>query len=169
MKIFNKSIKKSNGFTLIELLVVIAVIGLLTTIAVVSLGIARSKGKAARAAGDLRQIATVLQMYVNDNGGYPCFDHNFSDTWETTWSAPYMKWPKNPYGSRYHFEHLSTFTYSISLESVALADAQVLANLINNGSLSSGILRIWSGTDPVRLEWGGVDQNLPVPNPETCL
>jgi len=159
------------AFTLVELLVVIAIIGLLSTVAVVALGSARARGKAAKAASDLKQIATALQLYVDTNGGYPCFDHNWVDTWETTWSAPYLKWPKTPWGTRYHFEHgWGPFTYSISIESVPNADAWVLAKLINNGSLTSGILQPWAGTindNPVRLEWGGVE-TLPVPNPETC-
>jgi hypothetical protein len=112
---------------------------------------------------DLRQINTALQMYVDTNGGYPCFDHAFSDVWETTWSAPYMKWPKNPYGSRYHFEH-GTFPnpsiiYTISIENVpTVADGQALSALIpGQFSATSG-----------RVEWYGVDQSLPVPSPETC-
>ena len=61
------------GFTLIELLVVIAIIGLLSTIAVVSLNSAREKGRDAKRVADIRQIQTALELY-NDgqNGnGYP--------------------------------------------------------------------------------------------------
>lgn len=153
---------RRKAFTLVELLVVIAIIGLLSTIAVVSLGTARTKAKAARAIADLRQINTVLQMYVDANGGYPCFDHDFSDSWETTWSAPYMKWPKNPYGSRYHFEHGAVapgYIYSISLESVPASEAAALV------ATSPTQFNNSAGT---RWEYLGVDQSLPVPSPETC-
>jgi len=59
------------GFTLIELLVVIAIIGLLSTLAVVALGNARSKSRDARRLSDIKQIQTALELYMNDIGKYP--------------------------------------------------------------------------------------------------
>ncbi len=150
------------AFTLVELLVVISIIGLLSAIATVSLGSARTKAKATRAIADLRQINTALQMYYDANGKYPCFDHDFSDAWETTWSAPYMKWPKNPYGSRYHLEHGAIYPgyiYSISLESVPASESAALAATSPTQFYNS------AGT---RWEFLGVEQGVPVPNPETC-
>ncbi len=161
------------AFTLIELLVVIAIIGLLSTIAVVSLSSARSRGNAAKMAGDLHAIKVALDIYLNTNDTYPCFDHLWSDTWESTWSAPNIKWPKTPYNSHYHFEDkvgwaTDPFTYSISLENIPLRDAQALDKLIDDNSLGTGMVRQTTGTDPIRVEWGGIDQNPPTPNPETC-
>jgi prepilin-type N-terminal cleavage/methylation domain-containing protein len=63
--------KKQKGFTLIELLVVIAIIGLLSTLAVVSLNNARSKSRDARRVSDIKQIQTALELYYNDCNGYP--------------------------------------------------------------------------------------------------
>ncbi|PLX21768.1 hypothetical protein C0584_01545 [Candidatus Parcubacteria bacterium] len=65
--------KKNNqkGFTLIELLVVIAIIGLLSTLAVVSLNNARTKSRDARRIADVKQIQTALELYFTDNGEYP--------------------------------------------------------------------------------------------------
>ncbi len=66
-------LKPKKGFTLIELLVVIAIIGLLSTIAVVSLNSARQKGRDAKRVADIRQIQTALELY-NDGqsgNGYP--------------------------------------------------------------------------------------------------
>ena len=62
---------RQKGFTLIELLVVIAIIGLLSTLAVVSLNSARSKARDARRTSDIRQVQTALDMYYNDAGVYP--------------------------------------------------------------------------------------------------
>lgn len=62
---------KQKGFTLIELLVVIAIIGLLSTLAVVSLNSARSKARDARRTSDIRQIQTALEMYFNSENTYP--------------------------------------------------------------------------------------------------
>lgn len=59
------------GFTLIELLVVIAIIGLLSTLAVVSLNNARQKSRDARRVSDVKQVQTALELYYNDAGGYP--------------------------------------------------------------------------------------------------
>ena len=63
--------KRNKGFTLIELLVVIAIIGLLSTLAVVSLNSARQKSRDARRVSDVKQIQTALEMYFGDADGYP--------------------------------------------------------------------------------------------------
>ncbi len=55
------------GFTLIELLVVIAIIGILSTLAVVSMSDARAQARDARRAHDLRQVQTAVELYKSDN------------------------------------------------------------------------------------------------------
>lgn len=59
------------GFTLIELLVVIAIIGLLSTLAVVSLNSARIKARDARRQSDLKQISTAMELYMSQKDAYP--------------------------------------------------------------------------------------------------
>lgn len=59
------------GFTLVELLVVIAIIGLLATLAIVALNSARAKARDAKRVGDVKQVQTALELYFNDEGGYP--------------------------------------------------------------------------------------------------
>lgn len=59
------------GFTLIELLVVISIIGVLTTIVVVSLSGARAKGRDAKRIADIKAIQLALALYYTDNGMYP--------------------------------------------------------------------------------------------------
>jgi general secretion pathway protein G len=63
--------KNKKGFTLIELLVVIAIIGLLSTLAIVSLNSARQKSRDAKRVADIKQVQTALELYYNDNFGYP--------------------------------------------------------------------------------------------------
>lgn len=63
--------RKQKGFTLVELLVVIAIIGLLSTLAVVALNNARQKSRDARRVSDIKQIQTALELYYNDESGYP--------------------------------------------------------------------------------------------------
>jgi prepilin-type N-terminal cleavage/methylation domain-containing protein len=60
-----------HAFTLIELLVVIAIIGLLSTIAIVSLGSSRTKARDTKRIADIHQISTAMQLYRQDNGNYP--------------------------------------------------------------------------------------------------
>ncbi len=64
--------KNLKGFTLIELLVVIAIIGLLSTLAVVSLNSAREKARDAKRLSDIKQISTVIEMAAANtaSGGY---------------------------------------------------------------------------------------------------
>lgn len=62
------------GFTLIELLVVIAIIGILSSVVLSSLNVARSKGNDAKRFSDLHQIATALELYRNSNTAYPAHD-----------------------------------------------------------------------------------------------
>ena len=63
--------RNNKGFTLIELLVVIAIIGLLATLAVVALNSARQKSRDAKRISDIKQIQTALELFYNDENGYP--------------------------------------------------------------------------------------------------
>ena len=66
-----KNKQKRLGFTLIELLVVISIIGILSTLAVVSLNNARLKARDTKRVADIRQLQTALELYVSDKNGYP--------------------------------------------------------------------------------------------------
>ena len=64
--------KNNKGFTLIELLVVIAIIGLLSSLAVVSLNGARGKARDAKRINDVKQLSLLIEMEAANSatGGY---------------------------------------------------------------------------------------------------
>lgn len=66
-----KTWQSNRGFTLIELLVVISIIGILSTLAVVSLNDARGKARDAKRISDIKQVQTALELYLADRNGYP--------------------------------------------------------------------------------------------------
>ena len=71
-------------FTLIELLVVVAIIGILASLLLPSLGVAREKTKRAVCKSNIKQIGVAMTMYGdNNNGKLPV-----STDWATTIKDP---------------------------------------------------------------------------------
>ncbi|MBX4189993.1 prepilin-type N-terminal cleavage/methylation domain-containing protein [Candidatus Parcubacteria bacterium] len=64
-------LKNSRGFTLVELLVVIAIIGILATLLLLQLGVARQRARDAKRIADVNQVRTATELYFDDNGQYP--------------------------------------------------------------------------------------------------
>jgi prepilin-type N-terminal cleavage/methylation domain-containing protein len=64
----------TKGFTLIELMVVIAIIGLLSSIVLVSLKSARDKANTQKIRSDMKALITALEFYKTDTGKYPYED-----------------------------------------------------------------------------------------------
>ncbi|MFH1667810.1 MAG: type II secretion system protein [Candidatus Komeilibacteria bacterium] len=82
--------KYQKGFTLIELLVVIAIIGLLSTLAVVSLNNAREKARDATRMADIKLLNNAIQLYIQANDAAPVGDTANDDiclSTETCWST----------------------------------------------------------------------------------
>lgn len=74
--------RRNFGFTLIELLVVIAIIGLLSTLAVVSLNNARAKARDAKRLHDVNQIQQMLLLYYDDNLAFPGNTDSDASGWD---------------------------------------------------------------------------------------
>ena len=66
-----QKIKANRGFTLIELLVVISIISFLASIILVAAQSARARGRDGKRIGDISQLSKALELYYNDNNGYP--------------------------------------------------------------------------------------------------
>lgn len=62
---------RRDGFTLIELLVVISIIGLLASVVLVSLNVARTKAKYAKAQRDMLTLYQAMNAYKSDTGELP--------------------------------------------------------------------------------------------------
>ncbi|OIO06599.1 hypothetical protein CO115_00980 [Candidatus Falkowbacteria bacterium CG_4_9_14_3_um_filter_36_9] len=63
--------KNKNGYTLIELLFVVVIIGLISTVAIVSFNNSRAKARDAKLLNDVYVLQKALDMYFDDHGEYP--------------------------------------------------------------------------------------------------
>ena len=63
--------RNKKGFTLIELLVVIAIIGLLATLAVVSLRGAQRSARDTKRIADIKQVQTATELFYSEAATYP--------------------------------------------------------------------------------------------------
>ena len=78
--------KKTSGFTLIELLVVISIIALLMSMLMPALARVRQQAKAVVCQAQLKQWATVIQMYAEENREYLW---EYKD-WHLCWEPYYV-------------------------------------------------------------------------------
>ncbi len=71
LQFFTRKLRNERGFTLIELLIVVAIIAILAAILIPNFLRARAQSQFAASKGNLKNLATALESYFVDKGGYP--------------------------------------------------------------------------------------------------
>lgn len=84
--------KWKQGFTLIELMIVISIIGILTSIGMVSFSQARTKANIAKTTADLNTIRTAMIWYKLDYGELPPTGDFCSNGYCTKTTTPTSDW-----------------------------------------------------------------------------
>lgn len=69
------------GFTLIELLIVIAIIGLLATLAIVSLTTAQQKARDTKRIADIKQLQNAVELFYSEQAAYPLTTATTNELW----------------------------------------------------------------------------------------
>lgn len=62
---------RKNGFTMIELIIIVTIIGILSSIMIVSYGNVQAKSRDSRRKADIEALAGAVQMYKTDYKKYP--------------------------------------------------------------------------------------------------
>lgn len=76
--------KRDQGFTIVELLIVIVVIGILAALVLNSFSGVQARARDTERRTDINAIATQLEVYYNDGGGYPTVANLQDSTWVST-------------------------------------------------------------------------------------
>jgi len=140
-----KHFRLSRGFTLVELLVVIAIIGILATLLLLQLGVARQRARDVKRIADVNQLRTSVELYYDDNGSYP------ADITITELSKYMVRVPTDPL--------VAATTYGYKTKTAAKLQYQVWTELEQKalGALNADAdinASAWAGPGNAR---GGVD------------
>lgn len=76
------------GFTIVELLIVIVVIGILAALVLNTFSGVQRRARDTERQTDINSVATQLEVYYNDNGGYPVLTAEVGDD---TWAKANLK------------------------------------------------------------------------------
>lgn len=95
--------RTSRGFTLIELLTVMGIIGLLASVILTNLTVARMRARDSIRKSSMQQLDLAIQLYYDSNGAYPIVDDTSPGDWSPAFKAqmaPYLKpLPLDPSGN----------------------------------------------------------------------
>lgn len=156
--------RNQKGFTLIELLIVVAIIGLLATLAIVSLNTAREKANDTKRIADLKSMQTALELYWNGEGQghYPGLDIDSSvatadvvDNWsqlETELITYLPALPRDPGANRYYYAALVDQVSTHYMLQSTLQDTGNSALNVNINTLAGTHDAVWATSDTTGTE-----------------
>lgn len=135
-------IKMKRGFTLIEMMIVIAVIAILAGISLPYFKGMQDEGNTAKAAGELRTLATAVEsFYIHNHKEYP----DESATWQSalTGSSPKIITTAlmDPFTPTVQYRYANTGKYYV-IFSVGPDETADITAISATGDIS------WSGADP---------------------
>lgn len=161
--IMQKTMKK--GFTLIELLIVIAIIGLLATIAIVSLSTAQQKARDAKRVADIKQLQSAVELHFSEERYYPSFN-----TWADLSAAltDYItQIPVDPTNNDGYYYVYAANAADGAVDALG-ADHYVLGARIEDGSKAASALNGDNGTDitAATTDWGSITITVSTPDGE---
>lgn len=137
------------GFTLIELLIVIAIIGLLATLAIVSLTTAQRKARDVKRVADMKSIQSAMELYYSDHAGYPS-PASWADL-SSDLSAYITALPTAPN----HTNTTSPEAYTVGVNTAAGTDSAT--QYVVGATLEDGSHQALSQDDDVNYAAGGTD------------
>jgi general secretion pathway protein G len=95
--------RRPSGFTLIELLIVIVILGLLLSLVAPTMFSKVSSSQRKTAMAQMQMLATSLDTYRLDLGGYPATLDELRKSTKPNWDGPYLPKdvPLDPWGHPY--------------------------------------------------------------------
>jgi len=146
-KVENGKLQVHHGFTLIELLIVLAILGVLSSIVLVSFRSSQTRGSDAGRKSDLKQVATALELFYSDYGKYPAsnatgqilacpYTHTTSSGTPCTWGGSIAFWDnKTTYMKAVPKDPDSSYSYRYRVDSTG-QKFQLFAHLGNTRDIN---------------------------------
>lgn len=128
---------------MVELLVVIAIIGILATLLLLQLGVARSKARDAKRIADVNQVRTALELYFDDNGQYPALA-TYSSLATILVPKYLTQWPVDPLSVA---PHLYRYAYQAANKTRfhIAAELEQWAQALNSDADINSLIGSWTG------------------------
>jgi len=100
--------QNKKSFTLIEMLIVVVIIGILAAALIPRLQSVQARARDTKRKADLHQIATALEVYKQDNGGFQTYNSSFC------WGIP-VRWLDPKYYANTYFTQTILPRYMTSI------------------------------------------------------